>query len=379
MKIAYATTFDASDVHNWSGTPYHMAQGFIKNGDDLEFIGSLRRKLPPLFKMKQTWQKIVTQQRESPRFNVTAAKNYSKQVASLLANSKADVILAPQVNPVAYLQAKQPTVLWTDAVYASLVAFYPAFAYHSAASINQGNEITRSCLTNCRLAIFSSDWAARAAIEFYGIDKHKVAVVAYGANIHSSPSHEEVIHYIQQRTHDKIKLLFLAKSWERKGGDIAIAIAHALQAAGYPVELNIVGFHQPKDIPILPHINYLGFISKKTEEGKLKINSLLASSHFLLLPSRSDACPMVFAEANAFGLPCITTYIGGIATAVQDGINGMTFSLDAPISKYCEYIVSQTHHLDRYKELAHSSYNEYVTRLNWDVATKKVRDLIRQI
>lgn len=379
MKIAYATTFNAKDVHNWSGTPYHMAEAFMNNGVELELIGSLKRKLPPLFKAKQAWQKLISNQRESPRFNLTAAKYYSEQVAKQLQNSKAEFVVAPQVNPIAYLDAKQPSVLWTDAVYASLVAFYPAFAHHSAESIKQGNEITRACLTNCRLAIFSSDWAARAAIEFYGVSRHKVAVVPYGANIQSSPSSEEVKLHIQRREKDKIKLLFFAKSWERKGGDIALAVTHALHHAGHAVELNIIGFDQPKHENIVPYINYLGFISKKTEEGKQKINSLLASSHFLFLPSRGDACPMVFAEANAFGLPCITTYVGGIATAVRDNINGMTFGLDASVEDYCKYIVNQTQHPSQYNELAQSALNEYVTRLNWQVATNQVKALIKQL
>lgn len=379
MKIAYATTFDAKDVHNWSGTPHHMSTAFIDAGVELEYIGALKRKLPRFFKAKQTWQKWLSNQRESPRFNITAAQHYSDQVANYLAQSSADAIVSPLVNPIAYLKSKKPVVLWTDAVYASLVAFYPAFAHHSAQSIKQGNEITRACLENCHLAIFSSDWAARAAMEFYGVSKQKVKVVAYGANITSSPSQEDVTRYISNRSKDKIKLLFLAKSWERKGGDIVLAVAHALYAAGHPVELTIVGFDRPPHQPALPYIHYAGFISKKTPEGKNRLNELLASSHFLFLPTRADACPMVFAEANAFGLPCITTYVGGIATAVKDNINGMTFGLDTPITTYCDYIVRQTQQRSQYHELAHSSYNEYMTRLNWKAATSEVKKLIQQL
>jgi len=375
MRVAYATTFDARDVHNWSGTPYHMAKALAAEGMEVEYIGSLKRKLPPLFKTKQTIKKYLCDQRESPRFNCFAAKHYSEQVAQQLKQSKANVVISPLINPIAYLDCKQPIVLWTDALYAALLGFYPPFAYHSASSVTQGNEITAQCLKRASLAIFSSEWAANSALELYGVSKEKVKVVPYGANIESHPSFEEIQPIIKNRSTDKIKLLFLAKSWERKGGDIVLAVAKALYESGYPVELSIVGY-TPKIEANLPYAKCLGFISKQKPEGKERLYRLLCDSHFLFLPSRADACPMVFAEANAFGLPCLTTYVGGISTAVRDSINGMTFGLDAPIRVYCDYIVSLFQDRARYEELALSAYNEYVTRLNWKAATGNIRNLL---
>ena len=378
MKIAYTTTFDASDVHNWSGTPFHMSQAFADAGVTVDYVGSLARKLPPLFKLKQTWKKYLNGMRESPRFNITVARHYSEQVAKKLRLSNVDAIVSPLVNPICYLDCKQPIVLWTDAVYASLVGFYPAFNYHSAETILHGNTITAECLKRVRLAIFSSDWAARSAIELYGISRDKVKVVPYGANILTHPSHDEITGIIKKRDSHKIKLLFLAKSWERKGGDITIAVANALHAAGHDVELTIVGY-TPRLASIPDHIKCLGYISKGSFEGKNKISQLLSESHFLFLPSRADACPMVFAEANAFGLPCITSHVGGIATAVNDNVNGKTFGLDAPVASYCDYIVNLMQDRKRYNDLALSSHHEYESRLNWKVATHQVKDMIAEL
>lgn len=375
MRIAYTTTFDARDVHNWSGTPYHMSKAFNDAGMEVDYIGSLSRKLPPLFKVKQTWNKYITGMRESPRFNITAAKHYSQQVAAKLVTSRADVVVSPLFNPISYLDCRQPIVLWTDAVYAALLGFYPPFAHHSANTIAQGNAMTAECLKRCSLAIFSSEWAANSAIELYGVSKEKVKVVTYGANLSASLPIDEVKSHIQKRSPRTIKLLFLAKSWERKGGDIVVNVAKALYAAGHPVELNIVGY-TPKLKEIPSYIYLHGFISKQTPEGKAKLAALLNESHFLFLPSRADACPMVFAEANAHGLPCLTSYVGGIASAVKDNINGMTFALDAPIDTYCEYITNTLSNPERYQDLALSSLNEYHSRLNWQSAIANVKRLI---
>jgi len=375
MRIAYTTTFDARDVHNWSGTPHYMSKNFAEIAE-VNYIGSLERKLPPFFKAKQFFSKYLSGQRESPRFNTHVAQQYSLQVAAQLKNINVDAIISPLINPISYLECKQPIVLWTDALYAALLGFYSPFSAHSAKTVAQGNLLTNACLQRCQLAIFSSAWAANSAIELYGCSKEKVKVVPFGANIDSNPNHFEVQEIIKNRANDKIKLLFLAKSWERKGGDIVLAVTQALHHAGYPVELTIVGY-EPKNLPQVPYIKGLGYISKHTLEGKNRIRELLAETHFLFVPSRAEAYGIVFCEANAFGVPCLTTYVGGIGTVVQDNINGMTFGLDAPVSRYCDYIVNLMHDRNHYNALALSSHHEFETRLNWKSSTQQVKELIQ--
>ena len=51
----------------------------------------------------------------------------------------------------------------------------------------------------------------------------------------------------------------------------------------------------------------------------------------------------------------------------------MSFALDASIATYCDYIVNLMQDRARYDALALSAYNEYETRLNWQVAAKVVK------
>lgn len=379
MKLAYATTFDGRDVSNWSGTPHYMSNAFAAEGLEVNHIGSLARRLPPGFKLKQFWKQLACGQRESPRFNIVAAKYYSEQVSQQLKSLNTQVVIAPQINPIAYLDCKQPIVLWTDALYASLIGFYPAFSNHSASSIEQGNKITMECLERTKLAIFSSDWAARSALELYGISEEKVKVVPFGANIQCHHTTQDIRDMLTMRSRDTVKFLFLGKHWHRKGGDIVFKVAKALHAAGQKVEVNFVGCHPPKGEEIPPYIICHGFISKRTPEGVARITQLLRESHFLFVPSRAEAYGIVFCEASAFGLPSLTSYVGGIATVVKDHVNGMTFALDAPAETYCAYIMNLMQDYSKYEELALSSFNEYESRLNWKVATDSVKRLIQEI
>ncbi|MBA3660193.1 MAG: glycosyltransferase family 4 protein [Gammaproteobacteria bacterium] len=378
MRIAYTTTFDATDVHQWSGTPYFMSRAFTEVAH-VDYIGALNRQLPPFFKTKQIYKKYITGQRESPRFNIHAAKHYSFQVEQALKQRAVDIIVSPLINPIAYLDSEKPVVLWTDALYAGLLGFYSPFSAHSAKTVEQGNLVTTACLNRATLAFFSSDWAANSAKELYGIAREKIKVIPFGANIRYAPNYDEIKTIISNRAHDKIKLLFLAKSWERKGGDLVLAVTKALHEAGHAVELNIIGY-DAKDLPPLPpYIKPLGFISKHTDAGQQKIQKLLSDTHFLFVPSRAEAYGIVFCEANAYAVPCLSTYVGGISTIIKDHINGFTFSLEAKVATYCDYIVTTMQDKKNYDALALSSFNEYATRLNWTSAVQAAKQYMQAV
>jgi glycosyltransferase involved in cell wall biosynthesis len=379
MKLVYATTFDARDVSNWSGTPHFMSKGFLDQGAHINYVGSLERRLPPGFKLKQFWKDFAAGQRESPRFNIVAAQYYSEQAAKQIAQLDVQAVISPQINPVCYLDCKPPTVIWTDALYASLIGFYPAFSNHSASSIAQGNKITAECLDRAKLIIFSSEWAARSALELYGTRREKVKVVPFGANMECAHTLADIHEMLKQRSRKVIKFLFIGKHWDRKGGDIVFKVVKELHAQGIAVELNFVGCEPPKYESVQDYIKCHGFISKHTPEGMEKITRLLRESHFLFVPSRAEAYGIVFCEANAFGLPCLTSYVGGIPTVVKDDINGMTFALDASVTVYCNYIANLMQDYARYEELVLSSFNEYQTRLNWGTSTRAVKKLIEDL
>jgi glycosyltransferase involved in cell wall biosynthesis len=106
---------------------------------------------------------------------------------------------------------------------------------------------------------------------------------------------------------------------------------------------------------------------------------VLSEAHFLFVPSRAEPFGIVFCEANAFGLPCLTSHVGGIATIVKDHVNGMTFSSFANTQLYCDYIVKLMENYSEYEALALSAFNEFEQRLNWETCTKQVKLLIQSI
>jgi hypothetical protein len=195
MKLAFVSTADISDIRKYSGTPFYMAKTLEAQGIEIESIHKLKTRVSLGFKAQRFLNEKFCGQEQSSRFHIPAVKNYAVQIQKKLNTSTANAVISHIANPLAYLNCKQPIVLWTDALYAGLLGFITNFSRHSAATIEQANTLTAAALSRCRLAIFSSDWAARSAIELYGTSKEKVKVVPFGANIdckHTLPDIHEM-------------------------------------------------------------------------------------------------------------------------------------------------------------------------------------------
>ncbi|MEP6905279.1 MAG: glycosyltransferase, partial [Gemmatimonadales bacterium] len=186
----------------------------------------------------------------------------------------------------------------------------------------------------------------------------------------------EIDRIIEQRGRDVCRLLFVGVDWERKGGDLALAIAGRLYDAGVRAELTIVGA-SPEIPPAMRDIaKSTGFIAKNTTYGKSTMERLFAESHFLLLPTRAECFGIVMAEASSFGVPSIASDVGGVPGVIRDGVNGFMFPLDTIVDEAATRIADLWDDRDRYDALCRSALVESQARLNWDVAGRELVKLL---
>jgi glycosyltransferase involved in cell wall biosynthesis len=87
----------------------------------------------------------------------------------------------------------------------------------------------------------------------------------------------------------------------------------------------------------------------------------------------------VLCEANAYGVPCLTTSVGGVPTVVRKGVNGTAFGVDAPVNAYVSEVIRLFDDFDSYRQRAYSAHEEYRRRLNWGVAGARVRELLERL
>lgn len=384
MKVACVTTYDVMDIEAFAGRCYYMVQSLKNQFTSFESIGPLVQSEAFLFKVKRHFYKRLFNKRYAFEKDQILLRNCARQISRKLPSLNPDIIFSPMSpgsQPIAYLECDQPIVIWADSTFAGVIDFYPELSRSLICqeTIRDGLANERAALNKCNLVIYPSDWAAQIAIDHYQIDPSKVKVVPFGANIPFDTNFDDVKTMIDSRVSDQCKLLFLGFDWHRKGGDIAFAVAKKLNEGGLKTELTVVGCHPDIDEPLPDFVKTLGYVNKSTKAELNRFNQLLAKSHFLILPTKADTFPYVLCEASCFGVPCLTTNVGGISTAVRNDLNGRTFSKDASIEEYCTYISDLFSNYSQYKELALSSFHEYQSRLNWVVAAQTVKKLMMEL
>jgi glycosyltransferase involved in cell wall biosynthesis len=304
----------------------------------------------------------------------TVLRHYARQLEHRLRESDAEVILSLDKMPIAYLETSKPIVYFWDCTWAGNLE-YPWFAGLPTSAIELGHEMERRALRNCTLAVFSSEWARQSALDDYGTDLNKTAVIPLGANVEVTRTEADVARIVEARSRDKLELLWLGVDWKRKGGDLAFEIAHEMNRRGISTTLNVVGC-APEIAEMPSFVQTLGFIDKRTSRSLLE--ELFSRAHFLVLPSIAEASACVMCEASSFGTPSLSRRIGGIPGTVRDGVNGQLFDRQAPATEYCDYIVKSLGDWDHYKALCMSSFAEFEQNLNWDNTAKLMVELVRE-
>lgn len=391
MKIAFLTCCDILNSQNWRtntiglfGTHYYKSKSLNERGLSIEYIIPKGKEFlieKWIFKAKKYLYKNLLTKVYYSWAEPVVCKRDTTQISQKLSETNPDIVVCTDINLIAYIEYQKPIVLWITNLFTGLVdiGFYEGFTNLCAETVQHLKSIDRLALDKCSLAIFPSEWAAKTALETFQANPSKIKVIPYGANIECNRRIDDIQAIVNARYSDKCKLLFLGVDWVRKGGEVALAVATKLNEMGLNTELTIVGC-KPFEAQLIPNfVVNPGFISKSTEAGLNQLNNLIAESHFLILPSRSETYGNVLCEANSFGVPCLATNVGGIPTIIKENLNGKIFSLDANITEYCTYILDLFNNYSEYKKLAISSFNEYQTRLNWSVVGETVQNLFREL
>jgi glycosyltransferase involved in cell wall biosynthesis len=127
---------------------------------------------------------------------------------------------------------------------------------------------------------------------------------------------------VYSRIHsESTKAVFMGRLGKRKG--IYDVIESAKLIKNPNVEINLYGDGEIEkfdklisDSDLHDKIKLPGWVSGE------KKDEVLQNSDIFILPSYNEGLPMSILEAMAVGLPIISTPVGGIPEAVEDGVNG---------------------------------------------------------
>ncbi|MBW8782552.1 MAG: glycosyltransferase family 4 protein [Verrucomicrobia bacterium] len=377
MKIAYVFREDAANPEVQSGHPASILEGLQRLGAAIEPVFPLVVKNNRASISKKIFYRLRGQYHRGdrePEFLEAAANEFDQRISG----KSYDMVFSPGSEMISRLKTSRPVTFSADATFASMVDYYWDFTGLSAEYLRKGHAQEAASLAKASLAIYASEWAARSAINYYGISPEKVAVIPFGANFGKKNTLPEVERWIAQRPHDRINLIFVGKHWERKGGDLVVDTARCLRKLGHKVTLDIVGAELPARHRGLPWIVSHGLLSPKKPEEAAKLHDLYIRAHYVFVPSRAEAFGITFAEGNAFGLPAISTNTGGISGAVSNGENGYLLPLSAGAQDYADLIASSFRNSGDYQAMCRRSFATFEKRLNWNAFCKSFLDILAE-
>jgi glycosyltransferase involved in cell wall biosynthesis len=221
--------------------------------------------------------------------------------------------------------------------------------------------------------LYPSPWAAQSAVSDYGASGERIDIAEFGANM-DVPSRAQLA---GRRRSDRCVLLFVARQFWRKGGDVALASLAVLRRRGVDARMVVVGSELPRGLSV-PGVDVIPYLDKNDPSDARRLYQLYLGANFLIFPTRADCSPIALCEAAAFGLPVIAAAVGGIPSLVVHGKNGYLLPGTASAEDYAARIAEIWTTPDAYEQLGRQSRIEHERRLNWDTWAARAEQSLRE-
>ena len=225
-----------------------------------------------------------------------------------------------------------------------------------------------------KAVITMSEWAAASVCQDYGVPRNRVHVVPGGANLDETALALVPPTPVPQPPSPQhpLRLGFLGKEWERKGGPFVLAIAEALQRVGVPAEVRAIG-PEAKALPSHPLLQPLGFINKRTQMAEFV--SEVRSWHFGTLFSSSEAFGISNRECLRLGVPVLTHAVGGIPSTLHGHGCGQLFSAHPSPETVACWLHERLSPYSAYQDLRRELQQRAV-EFSWGMAVGKLKEIL---
>ncbi len=171
-------------------------------------------------------------------------------------------------------------------------------------------------LQRCKRAIVLSESWAHYYISTFSLPEQRVIVLPNAIELPSELPN--------RNARSTITLLFLGRYGERKGALRIVNALHSLPDSALK-RVHLVMAGDGDVVSVRQEVHKLGLDAQVTVldwVNEQQRSALLANADVFVLPSLAEGLPMSVLEAMSWGIPVVTSPVGGIPEVVQDGFNG---------------------------------------------------------
>lgn len=314
---------DATDLTTWSNTPYFLLQAGRRAGVLNDGLNLQPRRL---HRQRLFWNLFQGMRTGRPK-GFQYSETYARQLlahAHLDPNTPLNLLSHFPFLPIEPWPPSWRVDFYIDATTLQVFKEYKVGLQIAPKLQAQVLERERRAYMAAGVVVCMCQWAADSVIADYQIDPRKVHVIPGGCNLD-----EDVLTSLAAispppppTSERPLRLGFLGKEWQRKGGAFLLELAQLLCTRGLPTVIRAIG-PDPTSLPSNPVLEPMGFIDKLNDITRFV--SEVSSWHFGALFSTAEAAPRSNLECLRLGVPLITHNVGGISSTLPDRGCGKLF------------------------------------------------------
>lgn len=332
----------------WVEAPGHAAPLAVRLGRAL----SLGRWNVPITRSPAAVAAAIERALSPPSTSPRAA-GYSEETRA------SPVVFAPLASEVVpLLPLDVPVVYFSDATPRLLQGGYVSDDRATPEQLRRWDRIERDALCRATRVVYASQWAADSAIGEYGMSPERITIAPFGSPLETSRANA-----LSRRLSSPLRLLWTGADWDRKGGTRAVETVRLLRSQGVHAELHMCGARDPA--AEVEGVIHHGFLDRSRRRHLRRTEQLMRDCHIFLLPTRADCSPLVLAEAAAWGMPAVSTCVGGVPEIIEHNVTGVVVDAGAPASAFVEAIRTVATDADVYAGYVERARNAWEGRLTW--------------
>jgi glycosyltransferase involved in cell wall biosynthesis len=229
-----------------------------------------------------------------------------------------------------------------------------------------------------------SKYTVNELTELYGINEEKIHVIYNGVDINKFKPRTNKTELKREFGLDEKQktVLFVGRLYHRKGLETLLHSVPPVLQEFKDVKFAIsgTGFKEKeeslkmlaKELDIEEHVTFLGYVPDE------KLPFLYAASDVFVLPAIYENFPFAILEAQATGLPVISTKVGGIPEFLVDNENG--FLIDpGDTAQLTKKVLTLLQDPKLAKEMGERGRKLIEEKLSWRLITKQVVDLYHKL
>ena len=239
---------------------------------------------------------------------------------------------------------------------------------------------------NAKALIANTDAEAASLVSLYGADPDRVKVVTPGVDLQRfTPGHGKAsARNILNIAPDAIVLTFVGRIQPHKGPEVLVrAVAEIVNHAPHlrsKLALVIMGgasgtgINEPERLEKLA--KFLGIselIHFKDPVSRSELADWYRASDLVCVPSYSESFGLVALEAQACGTPVVASAVGGLRTAVSDGISGTL--VDGHDPKAWASVLSRLIAEPQRRVLLSMGAIEHAKKFGWETTARQTLDV----